>query len=151
MRLTPQTEKQAAEAALLATGLFPRGDYPFEIVKATDTHSKAGNEMIELQVRVFDKNDRSRVIRDWLLEGEFTSFKVRHFAEAIGMLPQYEKGELKAEDLEGKTGTCKVRIKKDKKGLYPDQNSISDYINPTAAKKLVQSVADPALDDEIPF
>ena len=153
MRLTPKSEKEIAEAGLLA-----EGSYDFEIVDAADTVSKAGNDMIKLTLRVYSDDGAYVVIRDYLLES--LAAKLRHAAEACGLLDDYENGRLDADDFKTKTGKVKVGIKKDKDGNYPDQNQIKDYITkpefPKAnTRKPTASASRPAVesdfDDEIPF
>lgn len=143
MKVTPITA-----AAATAPGLFKRGPHDFEIMTAVEKQSKAGNDMIELLVKVYDTEGRSRLINDWLVESEGMAYKTRHFAEAVGLLSQYEKGELHSADLPGKTGRCQVGIKKE--DGYPDKNRIQDYLT-GAATPLIASVPEPELDDEIPF
>lgn len=145
MRFTPKSEKEVAEA-----GLLPKGMYDFEIAEATEKQSKAGNDMVELVVRVYDNEGRSRKLFDWLVDSEGAAYKIRHFAEATGMLAEYEKGELRSHDMVGKTGRCQVIIKKDKGGEYPDKNAISDYVSGGAVSAPKPGPA-PLVDDEIPF
>lgn len=144
MRFQPKTEKEVAEA-----GLWKAGLYDFEIAEAAEKISAKGNDMIELKIRVYDADGNWRGVFDWLVDTEGGAFKTRHFADCTGMLAEYEKGELRAEDLVSKTGRCKLVIKKDKSGEYPDKNAIADYIKPGTGE--VTKAADPDLDDSIPF
>jgi hypothetical protein len=102
--------------------------------------------MVELIVAVVDKDGKSRKIYDWLVSTEGSAYKIRHFAEATGMLKQYEAGELPASAMKGKTGRCEVVIKKS--DGYPDKNAISDYLGTSDGS----AAKTPALvDDGIPF
>lgn len=152
MQFTPKTEQE-----LIEENLFPAGVYPFEVVKAEDKQSKSGNDMIVLNLRVF-YGERTSFINDYLLEA--FGFKLRHAAVQMGLEDQYETGAINAEDFLGKTGYAKVGIRKDKlkKGepdreLYPDQNTILDYVEaPKAGGPSVPKGGDPADgDDDIPF
>ena len=147
MRVNPKTEQEIASA-----GLLPAGDYGFEVTSAEDKVSKAGNEMVELKVKLFGP-DGDTTVFDYLIDGERSAFKVRHFAEATGMLGQYERGDMPAHLMVGKTGRCKVSITKDKSGQYPDKNGIADYIKaanaPAPSRRPVAPPQD--LDDDIPF
>jgi hypothetical protein len=143
MRFTPISEADAAVA-----GLLKRGIYDFEVKDAHEKESKAGNDMIEMLVRIYETSGHYRNVFDWLVDTEATAYKVRHFAAATGMLPQYEKGELRADDVIGKTGRCHVVVKKQEG--YPEKNSISDYLA-AGPGPLIASVAAPEMDDEIPF
>lgn len=144
MKVAPISESEA-----IAPGLLKRGLYDFEVIEATEKLSSTGNDMIELLNKVYDTEGRSRLLKDWLVETEGMAYKTRHFATTTGTLKDYEKGELRAADLVGKVGRCQVGIEKDKKLLYPDKNKIQDYV--PASGKLVASVPDPQMDDEIPF
>ena len=157
MKFTPMTEKEIAEA-----GLLPAGEYDFEIAEAHETISKSsGNEMIHMRVAVFDHNGARRMMDDYLVDGPKSAFKIRHLAEALGMLPAYERGEMNADDLTGQAGRCKVRIQKDTNGQYPDKNTTADYVKvagSSAAASPRQSApprqTPPPMDDDsdsIPF
>jgi hypothetical protein len=141
MKFTPKTEEE-----LNALTLVPEGIYDFEIIAAHDAISKSGNEMIQLSIHFYDKDGKLKSIDDYLLEA--LAYKLRHAAEACGLIEKYKKGELDAEDFIGKTGKFKLGISKGKAnplgGFYRDKNDVKDYI--------VGSKSSPvALDDEIPF
>jgi len=152
MQFTPKTEKEIIEA-----NLWPEGEYSFQIARAIDSVSKNGNEMIKLTLNVYNNEGRSQIIYDYLME--VMEFKLRHCAEACGLIKKYETGKLDAIDFEGKTGTVKIAIQKDKSGQYPDKNAVKDYVVEskltTAQEKHTKDkgnayVSDD-LDDEIPF
>ena len=122
MKIQPKTEKQIAE-----DGLLKEGVYGFEIIEAFDKQSKAGNDMIELKVRLFDDEGNSRgAVMDFLMEK--IAYKLRHAAVACGLEDAYNSGELVASDFMNKMGDVKIRIQKDKNGVYPDKNVIADYV-----------------------
>lgn len=148
MKFQPKSEKEIAEA-----GLFANGEYDFEVMEATETNSKAGNDMIELVMRVYNSDGGYTRVMDWLVSIDSVAYKIRHFAATIGMIAEYEKGELKADKLVGKVGRCKLVIKKDKTGEYPDKNGIADYIKPAEGAAPVQArkPVEEELDDQIPF
>lgn len=146
MRLTPKTEKEIAEA-----GLLPPGEYDFEVIGAEEQVSKAGNDMVKLSLHVFDANGAPCWVPDYLLDA--MPGKLRHAAQAFGLMPDYEQGQMQASDMIGKTGRVKITIQKDKTGQFPDRNSVADYIVPKDGA--ATSVRNPApagnIDDEIPF
>lgn len=122
MKFKPCTEQELAERKLWA-----KGTYDFEIPDAFETLSKSsGNPMIELKVRIFKPDGSSRVISDYLLEK--TGDKLRHAAEACGLLDKYNLGSLSNTDFQGKRGKLKLGIEKDKTHEYPDKNVVLDYI-----------------------
>lgn len=145
MKVTPISEKEAAEA-----GLRQRGIYDFEVLEADDQISSAMNEMIKLNVKLFDKEGNSFRLFDYLVSSKGMAYKVRHYASATGQLPQYENGDLRAEDQVGKTGQCQVGIQAAKNG-FPAKNVVSDYVPIVPGAPLIASMSDAEMDDEIPF
>lgn len=145
MKFEPKSEKEVSNANLL-----PLGTYDAEVGTAEDKVSAAGNEMIKLDLSVYDATGKTHFVYDYLLEA--LAYKLRHAAEACGLLERYEAGNLEAEDFIGKTCKVKIKVQVDKDGKYPDKNVIQDYVIP--AKK-VQSISKDAieemLDDEIVF
>lgn len=152
MRFEPKTEREVAEAGLLAPG-----EYDCECIEGVDDVSKAGNDMIKLRLRVFDADGGTRLITDYLMEK--VAYKLRHACFAFGLGEQYEAGRLEGADFTGRSARVKVAIRKDKTGQYPDQNSIADYLvdeaAPNRAAAPARQAASPRqmadLDDEIPF
>ncbi len=151
MKFAPKTEKEVAEE-----GLLPRGEYGFEVVSAENKISRANNEMIELKLNIFDEHGDARSIFDYLLES--MARKLRHAAEACGLLTEYESGDLDALDFVGKSGTLKIGIQKDKTGQYPDKNVVTDYVRKAPVAHAAPSKIPTGLlgegkplDDEIPF
>lgn len=148
MRFTAKSEKEIKEERLL-----PEGEYPFQISGGEDKISKSGNEMIQLMVRVFKPDGNFQLVTDYLLES--MSYKLRHAAEACGLLSKYESGELLGTDFIGKTGHLKLKIQVDKTGQYADKNFVADYlIKPVAEAGATPAPAEKPKDtlaDEIPW
>jgi hypothetical protein len=121
MTFEPKTEQEIAESKLWA-----KGEYAFEIVDAEEKTSKAsGKPMIELKVRLSD-GKAGRTITDYLLAE--TPEKLRHCADACGLLDRYDTGSLSGNDFRAKRGKLKLGIEKDKKKIYPDKNVVLDYV-----------------------
>jgi len=118
--------KPLTKEDVIASQLFPKGRYSFEIVDGCDKESRAGNAMIELEVKVTDAKGSSRIVKDYLLEQ--WPVKLRHAAEACGLVDQYDSGELVGADFIGKTGKLKLNIEKDKHKKFPDKNAVVDYV-----------------------
>lgn len=147
MKFVPKSEKEIQEEKLL-----PKGEYPFQISQAEDKLSKAGNEMLVLTVRVYKPDGSFVLVNDYLMES--MAFKLRHAAEACGLLSEYDSGLLLPEMFIGKTGDCKLGIQVDKTGAYADRNTILDYIVPkngAVKKPLPKDALTQVLEDEIPF
>lgn len=118
MKFTPKSADEVAR-----DGLLPAGVYPFEVMEATDTLSRAGNDMIRLKLVVFGPDGETPHVFDYLLEK--LAYKLRHFAEVTGLLPQYEAGELTAIHCLQKNGYVKLVIE-EQEGYSP-KNSVKDY------------------------
>lgn len=156
MRVAPKTEKELAEA-----GIWPAGTYDFEVLTAEDTISKKGADMIKLKVKIFNDSGATQTVFDYLLDA--MPHKLRHAAEAFGLLDEYEAGGFDAIECEGKTGKCKIKV--DKSEGFPDKNGISDYIPTVTVGSVAKKTARAQrkdwpswdapkggdLDDEIPF
>lgn len=143
MKFAPKTEKELSEA-----NLWPVGNYAFEVLEAEEAVDKNSNPMFKLKVKVFKDSGASQNIFDYV-SPTWMEFKLRHLADACGLLAEYESGEIEAYQLVGKTGYCKVFISKDKKNEYPDSNKIADYLTDKPADK--KTLAEATNDDALPF
>lgn len=157
MRINQPATKEQADA--IGFEPWKPGTYDFEVKDATDEVSRAtGNEMIKLTLHVFNADGDKRTVFDYLVNSEKSQFKIRHFAEAVGLTHHYEKGELDCYDIVSKTGRLTLAVKP-AKGEYPAGNSVRDYIaseiappvrsETPAARQPKREMAD--IDDEIPF
>lgn len=126
MKFTPMSKEEIEFSNLLEPGI-----YPFEVMTASDEISKAGNEMIKLKLNVFGENREAHVY-DYLMEK--LQYKLRHFAEATGLLAAYESGHLDAIHCFGKQGYCKLIIDQGN-GEFGPKNAIKDYIKPEVPMK----------------
>lgn len=145
MKFTPDTEEQITEKLLL-----PEGDYSFEVVKAENKVSKAGNEMIKLTLRVFpnEVDATPRMIFDYLMDA--LKFKLLHFCSATGMTEKYANGNLQAEDCIGKSGRCHITIK-EAEGKYQASNQVKDYLKKDQVSKPKDASVQPDAEDDIAF
>ena len=67
MKFTPMTEQDLQDQAD-SYGPWPKGSYNAEITSAIEKQSKAGNDMIALELKVYNANGDFRTMKDWLLE-----------------------------------------------------------------------------------
>jgi hypothetical protein len=118
---TPKTEKQLHEETLI-----PAGIYPFRVLTAEDKRSKAGNDMIEVELQLFMPDGRTRSLTDWLMAK--MQFKLFHFCAYTGLAMKYDAGTLAATDCIGREGFAKIGVQADKSGQYPDRNNVADYM-----------------------
>lgn len=156
-------DKPISEKEAEGSGFTPwkPGDYDFEVHDASEERSSTGNDMIKLTLWVFNDEGNKRTVFDYLVNSEKAQFKIRHFADAIGRIADYERGELDVNDIVDRTGRLALRIKP-ASGDYPANNSVGDYLPqkedaPRATRPASRSAARPEparprdLDDDIPF
>jgi hypothetical protein len=155
MRVTPISEEKAAEGG----GSFepwPPGEYDFLVNEAEEGFAKSsGAEQIKLTLHVFNKSGAKRVVFDYLPSAAAAQWKVRQFAAAVGMLSQYESGNLDPFQMLGKPGRCVLRVRP-AEGTYAAQNAVGMYVAPKAATALsprskAKVHTGGELDDTIPF
>lgn len=154
MQFKAKTEKELAEE-----NLIPEGVYPFEVGKAEAKKSKKGNDMIEMELRVFMPDGKERGMRDWLMEQ--MGFKLFHFCAYTGLSQKYDAGTLNSHDCEGRSGYVKIDIQEDKTGQYPPRNNVRDYVRqeikktgalaPLTPEQIGNLPASVAQEDSIPF
>ncbi len=123
MRFSPKTAAEIdAEKAKFAA--WSRGNYDFEVVSAEDSTSKNGNDMIVVELLVFDQHGNKKKIKDWLVEA--MPVKLKHMCEATGLHSEYDEGNFTSDDLLGRTGKVTLAIEKNEQ--YGDRNKVYDYV-----------------------
>lgn len=151
MKFTPMTDQELQVAALV-----PEGAYSYQVVKAEDKISQAGNEYISLTIKVWDDEGKEHSI--------FTNLAfvklLKHFSDVNDLQDLYQMGDIPAERCLGKSGG-KVLLgiegeKPDGKGgMYRAKNIVKDYINLAGSKLMpirpVTQTADDFLNDALPF
>lgn len=166
MRVDKVMTKEEADAN--ASGpVWKSGTYDFEIHDASEEISKAGNEQIKLTVWIFDSNGERKTCFDYLGAAANVQWKVRQFAASVGLISQYESGELDVNEIVDRTGKLKLGIQKSAE--YGDQNKVIAYLEaedqptkvarPATARPAPARRAEPArggstggdMDDSIPF
>ena len=151
MNFSPKSKDE-----LDAMGLIKAGTYPFQVAEAKDKISKSGNEMIQLNLEVFDNEGKSYRMFDYLLEA--MAVKLFAFCTSTGMEQKYHAGTLSSHDCIGKSGYVDIEIQKGKEnpqgGTYPDKNNVKKYIlKPAGAIPSVYQKDDKKeeFDDDVPF
>jgi hypothetical protein len=137
------------------------GEYAFEIIAADDYVSKAGNPGIKLMVEVIDNTiGQKHYLTDYLSSAAI--FKIHQFCKAVGLLKQYEQGELDPVYCIGKKAKVQVALEKGKPkddgsgACYTDRMAVKKYIvnkstsASTATTPAATEVA-PFPDDDVPF
>lgn len=149
MKYAPKSEETLAKE-----GLFPNGIYDAEIAEATERVSKSGNDMIQLKLNVFDDQGSMRSVFDYIVpSSNFGERKLRHAADAFGLVDEYESGKLKGEDFSNKSGKVEIGQSKPTDDYPMPKNIVTDYIGrgeATVMQEQKKSVKQ-ELDDGIPF
>lgn len=134
------TDPRSAEDIIKDT-VWPDAIYDFKIIGAKDDVSKASNnEMIVIDLEIFDKERGTQVIRDYLLE--VIPLKLRYCVEVCGIADKYNAGLVTADDFLGKTG--RVMIKEDRSPGYNPKNAVNQYITDGFEDKAKPSTEPPA-------
>jgi len=137
------------------------GIYDFIVLDATNEVSKKGNEMIKLILRI-KNDDKTYNIFDYLVATEAAAFKIKQFAQCVGLENELTKGKISNTDCFEKTGTAEITIKSDETGQYPDKNVVKRYIFSRKENALRESIKQTEamyktnqstsfIDDELPF
>lgn len=137
MNFAPKTEEE-----LNANNIFKKGIYDFEVYRAVDKISKSGNEMIELELKVFASDGEQTHVFDYLLEA--MGYKLKHFCEATGLSDIYQSGNLTADMCSGRAAKCTLEIEP-KTSNYAEKNKVKDYHPADMA------TAPPSEDADCPF
>lgn len=154
MRFTPKSEEEM-------NPLLPPGDYDAEVIKAEETVSSKGNDMIKLTLCLYDTDGAKVFITDYLLEAMLK--KLKHFCDSAGLAEVYARGELTAEACRGATVIVKIKQKIDETGQYPPKNEVDDYLTKKGLPKMPPAPmgsqmssgqlaeANRSLGDDVPF
>lgn len=85
----------------------PNGAYPFTVLNASLQESKAGNEMISLELEV-NVGERYIKVFDRLVFTDKALGFIKRFCEATGLEDKWEAGSLEAEDCIGAEGLVQI-------------------------------------------
>lgn len=131
MKFTPKSEEQIKQDQIRRQEerLLAAGECDFEVIGADEQfNDKNKCDMLVLTLRIWDKNGKEAVQKDWILNNEQFEWKLRHFCHSANLGDDYESGDLSTYSMRGKTGKLMLSVRKDKKGEFADQNSVQDYI-----------------------
>jgi hypothetical protein len=145
LRFQPRTEADIKKA-----GLAPAGDYPFEVLQASEEISKkSGHPMIKVKLGIYNGERVGAHVYDYLIAS--MESKLRHFCDSTGLLAKYESGTLTAQDCVGRSGLCRLIID-DRDPAYEPKNAVKDYVS-RKAKPLSPPSPKPATEppDDVPF
>lgn len=150
-----QFEPKSREA-LAESNLIPKGTYDCECVKAEETRSKKGNDMLVLNLKVWMEDGSTRYTTDYIVPNtDMGLTKLLSWCDATGLFEQYQAGDLDAGMCHGKACLVSMVQQKDKQSGEL-RNNVREYKLPgaelpkQAAPKQPETEADPDGDD-IPF
>ena len=107
------------------------GKYDFEVIEATEKVSSAGNQMIELKLKVFDGQGGTQRLMDWLVLKETVYFKIVEFCKAVNQGELLDGGQLNAVQCLHRTGVCKVGVETEVDDMTKQQrtrNRVEGYV-----------------------
>lgn len=136
MRFEPKTEEQIRN-------IWKEGVYKFKVDSAQDYLSSAKNEMILLDLIVFnEQSNTSKNIKCYLGLDHI----IKHFCDATGLEEQYKSGEIQPTHCRGKEGYLILKV-----GEYKGdpKNEVKDFVKQGANQQQVEDKE--ALNDPIPF
>lgn len=82
------------------------GEYVFKVTEAKDGFSKAGNDMITLNLNIFDAEGKKRTQRDFL--GSWDWNKYKGFLESVGMSDRFED-DIESYEFTGLSGKLQIK------------------------------------------
>jgi hypothetical protein len=152
------------EEEIQALNLVDEGIYDFEVVKATQKTSKSGNQMIELQLAIWDDKGKNHIVFDYLVSITSMIYKIKHFCDTVGLTAEYQSGNFDVMQCEGRRGKVHIIVQAGQPnpngGMYSDKNAVRDYVIDDkgnvkidlSGKKSPEPKDEPSLvDDDIPF
>ena len=157
MEIKPKSREEIARWKLLKPGI-----YDFEVMRAEETTSKSsGNPMVKIKIRVFHDGGEAHIY-DYITSTQVE--KLCAFCDAVGLSKEYDAGDVKSDDMEGRSGRVKIGIEDEKPkndgtdAKWPAKNKVKDYV-PKAESDGGRKVEKPeptpaeraAADEEIPF
>ncbi len=150
MRFQPLSENELQTATLA-----PEGIYSYQVIKAEDGISKAGNEKIDLTLKIW--NDQG--VQALVFSNLSLIKLLKHFCDVNHMEDNYNSGEITASACQGKSGgKVVIGIASEKPnpygGVYPAKNIVTDYIKEqhgSVTAPLGIHKNDEFVDDAIPF
>jgi len=121
----PMTEEE-----LQALNMVDDGVYDFEVIKATQKTSRSGNQMIELQLMIWDKQGKAHTVFDYLVSITSMIYKIKHFCDSTGLDAEYKAGNFDVMQCEGRRGKAHIIIQTGQPnpngGMYQDKNAVKD-------------------------
>lgn len=114
---------------------FPAGVYTLRILEATETQSKAGNEMLKLALEVAEGEHENRRVWDYITpSNQYGLAKLKGLCLSAGLMTVTGTA-----DLEGQLVRAKIKIEPPQNG-YDASNKVTEYLaKPTVAASTSQA------------
>jgi len=149
--------KAKSEAELKAMKIWPKGVYQFKITDIVVT-DRNGNRLmggknkafpkIQLVMRIWDEQDRSRIIYDDIIDADDFAWKQRALFHAVDLGKQYDSDTHDTDMLFDRTGYLTLGINP-ANGDYEERNAVKGYIIPDDSIG-EQAVSIDEFNDDIP-
>lgn len=151
--------KYNSEEMVSTTRIEP-GIHEFTVVNAQETQSKAGNDMISLELQV---GDEGATVFDNLVSTPKALWKIEQFCKCVGL--DFSRNELNETDCIGMAGKADFYLGEPKQNGkqyievaeylpptgYTEQPATGPATGPATKSKPVQETVAPSIDDDIPF
>lgn len=132
-------------------GLLEDGIYDYEVMDAVEKRANENpdHEMMELTLKVIDKNGKPFLLKDWLSGyDERFVWKIKAFLDSANRSDKYD-GELTTINCFGAKGKLRTRTGKNKRG--EEQVFIAGYLAPGIPTAMPAVQPKPFIDDDIKF
>jgi hypothetical protein len=152
--------KAFTEEQIRQMKLWPKGDYEFKVIDVllVDKNGlplKGGKnkafDKYQLVLRIWDKNEKSRVIYDDLIDNEEWSWKIRHVFHATGHGAAYDADVHDTDMLIDSVGWLNLGLIP-KNADFDERNKVNDYLtaDKSMAVAMTQELAKDDFNDDIP-
>ncbi len=132
--------------------VLPEGEYPFETISAKEDVSKSsGKDMLVLTVKAFDLMGKEHPITIYIVDT--TAYHLKTFWNSVGDQDMFEK-MAQAHDGDayiGKCGVVKTKIETSERDGVTYKNAKIHYFVKKKDQKKSELLAEPFVEDEIPF
>lgn len=152
----PMSEQEALKARF---HLMRDGEYDAVIDKAEAKPSNAGNNMIKVELSVYDETGKPNPVTDYWVFTPNMMWKAIHGTDSAGLSKEYEEKKFNPDMLCGRNVRVIIgtqvgnKIPLDKLNgkppgsRYPDKNVVEDYVKNDGKKSTIKPVDDFKDDD----
>ena len=106
-----------------ASQCLPAGEYQATIMKAVETQSKNGKDMLAFQFKIYGPGNRVAILTEYIVAEVL--WKLKNIAKAVGQLAAFETGEFRESDYVGRN--LAVALEVEESPEFGEQNRIKAY------------------------